>query len=113
MFSALFFIGSVYREVRQSIIDMEQMFQLLGTKSNVLNRANAISFDPATMGTGIVLNNVRFAYSTAATTSPRPILSGASCEIPQGQTVAIVGSSGCGKLTTANAIVCNEFTCWV
>ena len=101
MKSALFFIGSVYREVRQSIIDMEQMFQLLGTKSKVLNRPNAVQFDPNTMGTRIVLNNVQFAYATAVATSQRPILSGVSCEIPQGQTVAIVGSSGCGKLTAS------------
>lgn len=95
--SALFFIGSVYREVRQSFIDMEAMFNLRATEPNVRDRPNPTIYHPSTMGTHMTLRDVHFAYPTAA--NKRPILNGVSCEIPQGQTVAIVGSSGCGKST--------------
>ena len=86
--------------MRQSFIDMEAMFQVRDAEPKVVNRPNAVQYDAATMGTSIVLSEVQFAYPTAVA-SHRPILSGASCEIPQGQTVAIVGSSGCGKSTTS------------
>ena len=94
---ALFFIGSVYREVRQSVIDMEAMFQLRDTAPSIVDKDDAKAFDPDTMGTTIKFYNVHFAYPTAA--NPRPILNGTTLEIPQGKTVAIVGSSGCGKST--------------
>lgn len=93
----LFFIGSVYREVRQSLIDMEAMFQLHDTRPAIADIPGAIDYDPDTMGTSVTLNNVHFGYPSAAT--KRPILMGTSLEIPQGKTVAIVGSSGCGKST--------------
>lgn len=76
---------------------MEQMFQLMDTKPNVTNKPNAIQYDPNTMGTSIMFNNVQFAYPTAA--NPRQILTGTSFTIDQGKTIAIVGSSGCGKST--------------
>jgi len=93
----LFFIGSVYREVRQSLIDMEAMFKLNDTRPAITDKADAITYDPATMGTNITLNDIHFGYPTTAT--PRPILNGATLKIPQGKTVALVGSSGCGKST--------------
>jgi ABC-type transport system involved in Fe-S cluster assembly fused permease/ATPase subunit len=119
---ALFFIGSVYREVRQSLIDMEQMFQLRDTKPQIQDKPNAIPYNPNTMGTTIRFEKVHFAYpsasgssSASSTTStthtatttttkalalkPRGILNGTTLEIPAGKTVAIVGSSGCGKST--------------
>lgn len=91
----LFFIGSVYREVRQSIIDMEAMFKLKDTMPAVTDRNDAVPFDPASSGTTIRLKDVYFGYL-----QERSILNGASLEIPQGQTVAIVGSSGCGKVSS-------------
>jgi ATP-binding cassette, subfamily B (MDR/TAP), member 7 len=97
------------------LIDMEAMFQLMDTKATVTNKPNAIQYDPATMGTSIQLDNVHFAYPASISTSPstlsdgsttpspssvtRPILQGTTLLIKQGRTVAIVGSSGCGKST--------------
>jgi ABC-type transport system involved in Fe-S cluster assembly fused permease/ATPase subunit len=90
------FIGSVYREVRQSLLDMEQMFELLDTKSSIHNDPTKIHYDPFTMTTDIKFDNVDFAYPGK---TDRPILQGLSFEIPQGKTVAFVGSSGSGKST--------------
>jgi ATP-binding cassette subfamily B (MDR/TAP) protein 7 len=92
----LFFIGSVYREVRQSLTDMEAMFKLKDTKP-AFDKPDAIEYDPATMGTTIMLNDVHFSYPTAA--NQRPILKGTTLAMPQHKTIAFVGSSGCGKST--------------
>jgi ATP-binding cassette, subfamily B (MDR/TAP), member 7 len=70
------FIGSVYREVKQSLLDMEQMFELMDTKSTIVNVNNnnsssssapfapaaMVHYDPTIMSTDIVLDNVNFAY---------------------------------------------------
>ena len=61
------FIGSVYREVRQSLLDMEQMFELMDTKPAIVEvnnqlRDSPLVYDPTTMSTDIVLDNVDFAY---------------------------------------------------
>jgi ABC-type multidrug transport system fused ATPase/permease subunit len=97
---------------------MEQMFQLRDTKPQIQDKPTAIPYDPHRMGTTIRFEKVHFAYPSAAssTTSasststpaatttalalkPRGILHGTTLEIPAGKTVAIVGSSGCGKST--------------
>jgi ABC-type transport system involved in Fe-S cluster assembly fused permease/ATPase subunit len=83
----LFFIGSVYREVRQSFIDMEAMFQLKDAKPSINDRVDAVPYDPEAMGTSISFDNVRFAYPTAAT--KRPILDGATLTVPAGSTAAV------------------------
>jgi ATP-binding cassette subfamily B (MDR/TAP) protein 7 len=93
----LFFIGSVYNQVKQSLIDMENMFQLNDTKPTIVDREGAQVYDPHVMGTSIELVDVHFAYPTAA--SKRPILNGTSIRIEPGTTVAFCGSSGCGKST--------------
>jgi ATP-binding cassette, subfamily B (MDR/TAP), member 7 len=89
----LFFIGSVYREVRQSFIDMEAMFQLKDTTPQIQDRPDAIRYDPHAMGTAIEFDNVQFAYPTSATR--RPILDGTTFSIPQGSTVAIGACTRC------------------
>jgi ATP-binding cassette subfamily B (MDR/TAP) protein 7 len=91
----LFFIGGVYREVRQSFIDMENMYQLIDKKPRIVDKENAVDYNPDTMGTSISFHDIHFAYPTAAT--QRKILQGATLDIPEGKTIALVGSSGCGK----------------
>ncbi|KAG7344705.1 ABC transporter ATP-binding protein [Nitzschia inconspicua] len=92
------FIGSVYREVRLSLLDMEQMFELMDTQSTIDNppTGTALVYDPTIMTTDISFHNVDFAYPSRL---DRPILKGLSVDIPHGKTVAFVGSSGSGKST--------------
>lgn len=86
------FLGSVYRELRQSLIDMETLFNL--QKVNV-NIKEAIDAPPLVVSGGeIIFENVSFGY-----TDERSILNNISFTIPAGQKVAIVGPSGCGKST--------------
>ena len=90
------FIGMVYREVRQSLLDMEQMFELIDTKPVIKNDPSLLMYDPSSMGTNIRFENVTFAYPGK---SDRPILNGLTLDITSGKTVAIVGASGSGKST--------------
>ncbi|CAB9496797.1 Lactococcin-G-processing and transport ATP-binding protein LagD [Seminavis robusta] len=93
----LFFIGMVYREVRQSFIDMENMYELLDQKPRIVDKDTAITYDPVTMGTSITFEDIQFSYPSTA--AERQILKGATLDVREGSTVALVGSSGCGKST--------------
>jgi ATP-binding cassette subfamily B protein len=91
------FIGFVYREIRQGLTDIEQMFDLLEVEPEVVDRPDARELQ-IRQG-AIAFKDVRFSYDAA-----RPILKGISFEVPAGKTVAIVGPSGAGKSTISRLL---------
>lgn len=91
------FIGFVYREIRQGLADIEQMFELLDVEPEVRDAPGA---KPLVVGDGSIrFDNVNFSYDPA-----RPILKGISFEVPAGKTIAIVGPSGAGKSTISRLL---------
>ncbi|KAK0101556.1 Iron-sulfur clusters transporter atm1, mitochondrial [Cadophora gregata] len=87
------FLGSVYRELRQSLLDMETLFNLQKVNVAIKEPPNAKSLQ-LTKGGEITFENVTFGYHP-----DRPILRNLSLTIPAGKKIAIVGPSGCGKST--------------
>ena len=99
LYVPLNFLGVIYREIRQSMVDMEKMFALLGREREIRDAPEARPLDLASQPPTIRFEDVRFGYDPE-----REILHGVSFEVPAGKTVAVVGASGAGKSTLARLL---------
>jgi len=97
LYIPLNFLGVIYREIKQSMIDMEKMFALLGQNREIADAPDAQPL--VNHGGAVRFEHVRFGYDP-----DRTILHDISFEIPAGKTVAVVGPSGSGKSTLARLL---------
>ena len=97
LFIPLGFLGSSYRMIRQALVDMEYLFQLLDLKPEINDREDAAPLQVA--GGKVEFQHISFSYEPG-----QPILKDINFDIEQGKTVAVVGPSGAGKSTLSRLL---------
>jgi ATP-binding cassette subfamily B protein len=110
LYIPLGFLGVIYREIKQSLTDLDKMFTLMEKDRKVADMPGALALN--TQQAGVSFESVTFAYDPAATpddsgsdhSGGRTILHNISFDIPAGKTVAVVGPSGSGKSTLARLL---------
>ncbi|CAM6086696.1 unnamed protein product [Calypogeia fissa] len=92
------FLGYLYRDLRQSLVDLESLFTILGTKSQLTD--GTVELASSSQGVKLWIKNIHFGYTPA-----REVLKGVSFSASPGQSVAIVGTSGSGKSTIVKLLL--------